>query len=116
MQSTDPRELRSTGRSIRRNAKLHTRRSRAPSTGVICKLEEFRTYIGLNLSYLIFGATEEVSLQLQSKKTKVDEAVQQVYEAKHIFCASAMKRQCCPGCEGSQYDLAIVQGVTQPVI
>ena len=80
-----PRELRSTFDEMH---ELHTRRSRAPITGVFCKLEEFRTYIGLNLSYLIVGATLEVSPLLQSKETPVDEAVQQVYVAKRFPAAA----------------------------
>ena len=55
------------------------------AAGVFCKLEEFRTYIGLKLSYLVFGATEEVSHLLQSKTTTVDEAVQQLDVAKRFL-------------------------------
>ena len=53
--------------------------------GVVCKLEEFRTFIGLKLSHLVFGATEEVSRLLQSRKTTIDEAMQQVNVVKRFL-------------------------------
>ena len=128
-----PRELRlvrSTGRSIRWNAELYTRRSRAPSSW--CTLQVgwiYNVYIGLKLSH-IFGGTEEVSHLLQSKKATVD--VTRLYnkcKLRNVFsCGSAVKRlsvcsttnyiyiyivalllpalQCCPGWEGFQYDMA----------
>ena len=53
--------------------------------GVVCKLEEFRTFIGLKLSHLVFRATEEVTRLLQSTKTTIDEAMQQVNVVKRFL-------------------------------
>lgn len=56
------------------------------------RLEEFRTYIWLKLSCLVFGATAEASHLLQSNRTTVDEAVQQVYVAKRSLQRQAQWR------------------------
>ena len=59
------------------------------TAGVRCKFDEFRTYIGFKLSYLKFWATEEVSHLLQSKKTMVDKAVQQLSVSCETFSPAA---------------------------
>ena len=39
-------------------------------------MEKFCTFFGLHLSYLVFSATEQLSLNLQCKDTTVQEAMQ----------------------------------------
>ena len=41
--------------------------------GILAQLEKFATYFGLRLSFLIFGATEQVSISLQRKDTTVED-------------------------------------------
>ena len=45
------------------------------ATGVLAMLEKFSVFFGLKLSYLVFGATEQVSHALQAKDTTVQEAL-----------------------------------------
>ena len=44
--------------------------------GILCVMEKFSTYFGLQLSHLIFSAMEQLSLSLQGKDTTVQEALQ----------------------------------------
>lgn len=42
---------------------------------MLAMLEKFSVFFGLKLSYLVFGATEQVSHALQAKNTTVQEAL-----------------------------------------
>ena len=44
-------------------------------TGVLAMLEKFSVFFGVKLSYLVFGATEQVSHALQAKNIMVQEAL-----------------------------------------
>ena len=46
--------------------------------GILAQLEQFATYFGLKLSFLVFGATEQSSRALQSKNTTISEALDAV--------------------------------------
>ena len=46
------------------------------------QLQKFQTYFGLELCYLVFAVTEEVSLLLQGKSTTLQDALQQADTAK----------------------------------
>ena len=50
--------------------------------GILAQMEQFATYFGLKLSFLLFGATEQTSRALQSKNTTVSEALEAVKMAK----------------------------------
>ena len=50
--------------------------------GVLAQLQKFQTYFGLELCYLVFAVTEEVSLLLQGKSTTLQDALQQADTAK----------------------------------
>ena len=43
--------------------------------GYLTAMERFSTYFGLKLSHLVFSATEQLSVSLQSKNTTVQEAI-----------------------------------------
>ena len=43
--------------------------------GFLASLEKFRTYFGLRLSFLLFAASEQLSLSLQGKDTSAQEAI-----------------------------------------
>ncbi len=45
------------------------------AVGYLQSLEKFSTFFGLHLAYLIFSATEQLSLTLQSKNTTIQEVV-----------------------------------------
>lgn len=45
--------------------------------GVLAQQERFEIYFGLKLCHLVFAATKEVSLLLQSKTTMLQDAMQQ---------------------------------------
>ncbi len=45
------------------------------AVGNLQSLENFSTFFGLHLAYLIFSATEQLSLTLQSKNTTIQEVV-----------------------------------------
>ena len=55
------------------------------ANGLLNSLEKFNTLFGLKLSYLIFGAAEQVSFTLQKKATILQEALLAVDTAiKHM--------------------------------
>ncbi len=45
------------------------------AVGYLQSLEKFSTFFGLHLAYLIFSATEQLFLTLQSKNTTIQEVV-----------------------------------------
>ena len=46
------------------------------ANGYFTSMQQFSTFFGLKLSYLIFSATEQLSLTLQGKDTTIQEGVQ----------------------------------------
>ena len=55
------------------------------ANGYLNSMQSFRTFFGLKLSYLIFSATEQLSLSLQGKDTTIQEAIQAGTLAKHFL-------------------------------
>ena len=47
----------------------------AKASGMVLKMDNFDTFLGLKLAYLIFSASEQLSINLQAKDTTVQEAV-----------------------------------------
>ena len=47
----------------------------AKGSGMVSKMENFDTFFGLKLAYLIFSAAEQLAINLQAKDTTVQEAV-----------------------------------------
>ena len=47
----------------------------AKASGMVLKMDNFDTFFGLKLAYLIFSASEQLSINLQAKDTTVQEAV-----------------------------------------
>ena len=45
------------------------------TNGVLLSLEKFNSVFGLELGYLLFGATEQLSRALQGKETTLQEAI-----------------------------------------
>ena len=52
------------------------------ANGYLTCMQQFSTYFGLKLSYLIFSATEQLSITLQGKNTTIQEGVQEAVIAK----------------------------------
>ena len=44
------------------------------AAGLLTQLEKFGSYFGLKLSFMVFGATEQLSRILQGKDTTIQEA------------------------------------------
>ena len=53
--------------------------------GILAQLEQFATYFGLKLSFLVSGATEQTSQALQFQNTTVSEALEAVKMAKDFY-------------------------------
>jgi len=47
----------------------------AKANGMVSKMDNFDTFFGLKLAYLIFSAAEQVSINIQAKDITVQEAV-----------------------------------------
>jgi len=47
----------------------------AKASGMASKMDDFDTYFGLKLAYLIFAAAEQLSINIQAKDITVQEAV-----------------------------------------
>ena len=52
------------------------------ASGFAAKLEKFATYVGLKLSFLVFSATEQLSITLQTSGTNAQEALTAAKAAK----------------------------------
>ena len=47
----------------------------AKASGMASKMDDFNTFLGLKLAYLIFSAAEQLSINIQAKDITVQEAV-----------------------------------------
>ena len=53
--------------------------------GILSLMEKFSTLFGIELGYLVFGATESLSNTLQGKDTSFQEAIAAVNLAKSFY-------------------------------
>ncbi len=60
----------------------------AKAGGLLSKMEKFDTLFSLKLGYLIFSATEQLSINLQSKDITIQEAIKGAYTSFFIFKVS----------------------------
>ena len=51
------------------------------AAGVVALMEKFSTFFGLQLSYLLFGATEQTSVTLQAKDISAEDALSSITAA-----------------------------------
>ena len=53
--------------------------------GILASMQKFETYIGLQLAYTLFGASESLSRSLQAKDLSIQEALSAVNLAKGFY-------------------------------